>query len=194
MKKQQIDMNRIFILALTLTMSTLLSTPTQANFLNFSLNDDAISGDYLGGFYRPGFWIHSGFYHHQDKGENYHAGLLLTEPHSNRDSRLWMGVGGQGVYFDADGPDGSALAIGGMASALLLPGLPLKGEFEGFYAPSVLAFNNIDHYYRFSARLVFDLMSQVSVYGGYRKIHLGFDKIQERDLDDTIHVGAIMQF
>lgn len=171
-----------------------ISTHTYAQFLNFGLNHDSVSADVLAPAERGELWAQLGAYHHEELGQRYQAGFLLSEPFWAMNQNYWVGIGGQGVYLEAEGPDGVALAVGGMISVALMPNLGLKAQLSGFYAPKVIAFSGLDEYYDVQGRLVLELLSNASVYLGHRKIHAGFEFIRDRELDDATYVGAILKF
>lgn len=182
------------------TLSTLLiliSSHSQAQFLNMGLNQDSVSADLLMNTHRADIWAQAGAYHHEELGQRYQAGFLLSEAYWNANQNYWIGIGGQGVFLEAEGskgPDGAAIAVGGMVSIALLPGMGLKAQLSGFYSPAVIAFSGLDEYYDVQGRLVLDLLTTASVYIGYRKIHAGFEFIRDRELDDATYVGAILNF
>ncbi|MEJ2680278.1 MAG: YfaZ family outer membrane protein [Gammaproteobacteria bacterium] len=158
------------------------------------MSDHSVSLDFLGEARNNGVWTQLGAYHHDELGQRFYAGFLLSEINQSASQYYWLGLGGQIAYLDADGPDGTALPVGGMLSFPLIPGIKMKLQISGYYAPSVLAFNGLDKYYDAQARLVFDLMSNASLYVGYRRIHAGFEFIRDRDLDDGTYAGAILRF
>lgn len=187
---------RLFRLTLT-TLCTLLcsiSLQAHAQFLNFGLNHDSVSADVLAATHRGDLWAQAGVYHHEELGQRYQAGFLLSEAYWAMNQNYWIGIGGQGVYLDAEGPDGAAIAVGGMVSVALMPNLGLKAQLSGFYSPAVISFSGLDEYYDVQGRLVLELLSNASVYLGHRKIHAGFEFIRDRELDDATYVGAILKF
>jgi len=181
----------MFLGALCLGSTSLYA---QSSLLNFGLNDDSVSADFLIPSFRQDIWTQAGLYHHEIYGQRYQMGFLLSEPQWSFTQNYWIGVGGQAVYLDADGPDGAAIAVGGLLSLGLSQELRLKAQLSGFYAPKVIAFSGLDRYYDAQARLVMELLSNVSVYLGHRRIHAGFEFIRDRELDDATYVGAILRF
>lgn len=184
---------KMVLSALTLTLC-LASPQLKAQFLNLGLNHDSVSADILTTTYRADIWAQAGAYHHEEFGQRYQAGFLMSEAYWAMNQNYWIGIGGQGVFLEAEGPDGAAIAVGGMVSVGLLPSLGLKAQFSGFYAPAVIAFSGLDEYYDVQGRIVLELLTNASVYIGHRKIHAGFEFIKDRELDDATYVGAIIQF
>jgi hypothetical protein len=172
----------------------LFSMQARAQFLNMGLNHDSVSADILAQTYREDLWGQLGAYHHEEQGQRLQAGFLLSEPYWALSNNYWIGIGGQAVYLEAEEADGVAMAVGGMVSVALLPGLGLKAQISGFYAPAVIAFSGLDEYYDLQGRLILELLTNASVYVGHRKIHAGYEFIRNRTLDDATYVGAILRF
>jgi YfaZ precursor len=61
-----------------------------------------------------------------------------------------------------------ALSVGLKARYLVLPGLKMSVGAEAFYAPDILTFGSADNLTDLSARVEFDVASNVMVFGGYR--------------------------
>lgn len=184
---------------------SLFSPLALSESIDLSLSDSTARGEFQGKFktgqssksrFRHMSDLHYGFnfLYHEDDG---HVGGVSLHVAGQSKATVFnqeMGIGGKAITYDAGGPDGGALAVGGyilhnLASANLLS---VRGDL--YYAPSVVTFGDGNRYVEYSMRLQYQIVDQANVYLGYRNIEVDFDQFGSIDIDQSAHVGLMMHF
>lgn len=183
----------------------LISPLTVAESIDLSLSASTARGEFQGKFrtdsrkdrrFRHMNDLNYGFnfLYHEDDGHVGGVSLHVAGRSKATVFKQETGIGGKLITFDAGGPDGGALAVGGyilhnLASANLLS---VRGEL--YYAPSVVTFGDGNRYAEYSVRLQYQLVDQANVYIGYRNIEVDFERFGDVEIDDSAHVGLMMYF
>jgi hypothetical protein len=105
-----------------------------------------------------------------------------------------LGAGVKGYLASLAEYDVGAISLGVMAR--YAP--PIASRFAVTlrlnYAPSILTFNDGDALLIQNARFGYEILPEVEIYAGYRKIELDFDNQRDIKVDDGWHLGLDMQF
>ncbi|HEX5514446.1 MAG TPA: YfaZ family outer membrane protein [Gammaproteobacteria bacterium] len=108
-----------------------------------------------------------------------------------------LGVGLQGYAGDLDEIDETmgAVAIGGNIGFSLAAQVPVSLVFEGWIAPGILAFGDIDKLKEMSARIEVGVSDHAAVFVGYRKLKVDLsDYRHDYELDDSAQLGIRIGF
>ncbi len=165
---------------------------TYADNFNADINDDAVKFQYNATNTSSNLDFSLAVLHHDEDGEIYNIGIQV-EGRSLQQSNIFGSLGTKLYYIDLDGnADGAAIGLGGN----LQVGIPnvegLSIEAEAYYAPRVLAFNDIEHHLDFSAKIKYRVLENGSVYVGYRKANVDIEDASDGDLDDGFHIGIAL--
>jgi hypothetical protein len=96
------------------------------------------------------------------------AGVLFPVEFNLGGLSLSFGPQIYAALLHEENDDIMAMSVGLKARYLVLPGLKMAVAGEAFYAPDILTFGSADNLTDMSARVEFDLSSNVMVFGGYR--------------------------
>lgn len=178
---------------LALSISTF--TNTQAHTLDLNLNNDTVALDYTTQIQKSEVNVGAGLLHHQDNGDVYYASFFVAD-NVNKQNGLLAGIGGRAYYLDADPSDdnGTAVGLGGFVNwdVPTVTNLSLRSDF--YYAPDVLAFDELEGYLDFTARVQYRLIEQAWVYLGYRYAEAKTEGPGKAKFDEGAHVGIMLWF
>jgi hypothetical protein len=185
-------MKRCLPVVLMLVVSPLAA----ANGLDLNVNNKAarvtLDFDLSNNLVVDGSW-----FHHQDKGDVFGAGLHLTGAATGGRDPLQAGLGGRLLRIDskaAGRDDGMALPIGGFVNYTL----PDYNRFviggSIYYAPDVLSFGDVSKYWEYNAWAGYSVLRQGQVYLGLRGIRADFKNSPSVTLDTGLHVGLRLRF
>ena len=185
-------MKRCLPVVLMLVVSPLAA----ANGLDLNVNNKAarvtLDFDLSNNLVVDGSW-----FHHQDKGDVFGAGLHLTGAATGGRDPLQAGLGGHLLRIDskaAGRDDGMALPIGGFVNYTL----PDYNRFviggSIYYAPDVLSFGDVSKYWEYNAWAGYSVLRQGQVYLGLRGIRADFKNSPSVTLDTGLHVGLRLRF
>jgi len=184
-------MNR-YLLAGILAFS---ATTAQAHTLDLNLNNDTVAVDYTTQIQKSEINIGAGLLHHEDRGDVYYGSFFVAD-NVNKQNGLLAGLGGRAYYIDADRSDdnGTAIGLGGFVNwdVPTVTNLSLRSDF--YYAPDVLAFDELEGYLDFTARVQYRLIEQAWVYLGYRYAEAKTEAPGKAKLDEGAHVGIMFWF
>lgn len=109
---------------------------------------------------------------------------------------LRFGVGVQGYLGELDNYDetASAVAIGGNVGLSLAAQVPLSLVLEGWIAPNILSFGDIEKTKEWSARIEAAISRQAAVFVGYRKLEMEVEDRRDYELDDSANIGVRLGF
>jgi len=126
---------------------------------------------------------------HDDVGEVYALGAQVAGQ-SLQKANIHGALGVRFYYVDLEADlDGSALGIGGALTVAVPEVEALSFQFEGYVAPSVLSFGDLERNVDISCRALYRVLTNGSVYLGYRKANVDFDVVGSGDVDEGLHVG-----
>lgn len=141
--------------------------------------------------------VDASWFHHQDKGNVFGAGLHVTGAATGGREPLQAGLGGRLLAIDADignRDSGAALPIGGFVNYTF----PEYNRFSiggsAYYAPDVLSFGDATTYSELNAWAGYSLLRNGEVYVGVRSIKAEFEVGPRLTLDSGLHVGLRLRF
>jgi hypothetical protein len=173
----------------------LLGSAAQAHTLDLSLNNDAVALDYNTQIDKSELNVGAGLLHHQDKGDAYYGSLFVAD-NVNKQSGILAGIGGRLYYLDSDksNQSGTALGLGGFVNWEIpsVTNLSIRSDF--YYAPDVLAFDEIERYLDFTARVQYRIIEQAWVYVGYRNAEVKAEFGGKQTIDEGGHLGLMIWF
>jgi len=188
------------ILPLGLMMMLTAASAVKADALDLNLNNDSVQLLYI-----SPFTSNEGI-----GGANLEVGVIYTEADDylgiigldvkgeagSGSPGLVAGVGVRGYGIGLDAYDISALAIGGLVqySPPSLSRLSVVGQV--FYAPEILTFMDGKHLQSVEFRIEYKILTQATVYLGYRDIEadLDLDVGGSVDIDNGGHLGLRFTF
>lgn len=172
-----------------------VSTGASAHTLDLNLNNDAVALDYSTQVEKSEINVGAGLLHHQDNGDVYYGSFFVAD-NVNKQNGLLAGIGGRFYYVDADKSDdsGTALGIGGFINwdVPTVTNLSLRSDI--YYAPDVLAFDDLEGYLDFSARVQYRIIEQAWLYLGYRNTEAKTEAPGKAKIDEGGHLGVMIWF
>lgn len=184
-----------YLVKLLALSSLLYSTFATGSTLDLNLNNDAVQIDFSTQITESELNLGGGLLHHQDNGDVYYGSVFVAD-NVNKQAGILAGIGGRLYYMDADKGDasGSALGLGGFINWEIpsVTNLSIRSDF--YYAPDVLAFDEVKRYSEFSARVQYRVIEQAWVYVGYRKAEMKPDGGSAQTFDEGGHLGVMLWF
>ena len=174
----------------------LLSSWANAHTLDLSLNNSAVGLDYSTQLNSSELNLGAGLLHHEDNGDVYYGSLFVAD-NVNKQSGLLAGLGGRLYYMDNDTSDasGTAVGIGGFINWEVPTVTNLSLRTDLYYAPDVLAFDDISRYLDFTARIQYRIIEQAWIYLGYRNAEVEpADSNDDQTFDEGGHIGIMLWF
>jgi hypothetical protein len=170
---------------LTLLSGLLLaSLPAAAGELDFSLSDDSFRAAYdlsfAGNILVSPAWMHTDV--HDVRSDVLYCGLFARGKSAN----VTGNFGGKVFYLDTEKADMHGAAFGGNVDIQILPtqAKELSLGVEAFYAPDILTGGDFDNYLELGTRLSFRIVSNATVFIGYRLIEIELENSStEQDID-----------
>ena len=183
------------LLRLLATSLLIASGLASATTLDLSLNNDAVALDFSTRLSDSELNLGAGLLHHQDNGDAYYGSIFVAD-NVNKQAGLLAGVGGRVYYLDADKRDasGTAVGLGGFVNWEIPSVTNLSIRSDLYYAPDVLAFDEVKKYLDFSARIQYRIIEQAWIYAGYRNTELKPSKGSNVKLDEGGHLGILLWF
>jgi hypothetical protein len=165
------------------------SAPLLADALRADVNDDTFKFEYDTTSANAQLDWNASVLVHDDNGEIYALGANVAGQSVQR-SNINGALGLRMYYIDLEADfDGLAIGIGGAISVAVPQVEGLEAQFEAYFAPGVLAFNDLERHVDISIRALYRVITNGSVYLGYRKANVDFEGIPSGDVDDGLHVG-----
>lgn len=163
--------------------------------LDLNLNDDTVAVDYTTQIKKSELNVGAGLLHNQDLGDVYYGSFFVAD-NVNKQSGLLAGIGGRAYYMDVDRSDesGTAIGLGGFLNWDLPNVTNLSLRSDIYYAPDVLAFDEIDGYLDFSARVQYRIIEQAWIYVGYRNAEAKTEAPGKAKVDEGGHLGIMLWF
>lgn len=124
----------------------------------------------------------------------YHAQFLITGDAGADGFDLRAGLGGRLLYLDFGPADGMVMAFGGEARAKLPGADRFSLGVQGYIAPSVTAFSDLDGYRQISADLAYEVIRGGAIYVGARHIRYNFENAPSNTVDGGAHIGLRLTF
>ncbi|MDE2196279.1 MAG: hypothetical protein KGJ56_03740 [Gammaproteobacteria bacterium] len=167
-----------------------------AGNLDINLGSNAAYIDYAASLTNTGLQGDLGYLHHTDRADIGGVGLQLVGNASPVGSPLIFAVGGKLLFISPKqfSGNGAVLGLGGNFSYTW----PSYNRFliggELYYAPSIVSFNNADHYLQYGVRAGYEILRNAQVYIGYRHVSAAFTRTSDITLDSTFLVGLSLTF
>ena len=173
---------------LTLLACQFAAASTFATELDLGVNDDVVSAQVTADL-NSRLNASVGYLYSDDAGQ-----LLQGALHMKHDAgRHHFEFGAQMSTVWADhSPNGTVIGLGGRYALDL--GSNLSFHAAGYYAPSVLSFNDIDGFYQLETKLQYDLNQDMGFYLGYRNIRFEYDNARDATFENGLFLGANIRF
>lgn len=179
----------------------LLSTTAGAETLDLNISGDAVRAALSGPLSfgrRDNARYDLGYLYSDDRDDRLnvgHAALMVSGDAGARNADVEVGLGLRAAGIDQRDGSGGAVAVGGDFD-LRLPDFNRIGLVGYvFYAPSVLAFGDVERYIDAAITLDYEIIRDASVYAGVRQVRVDSDDIPGSDLrDNSVIVGLRLRF
>ncbi|MDY6918967.1 MAG: YfaZ family outer membrane protein [Pseudomonadota bacterium] len=183
------------ILQSLISLLSLWVASAGAQTIDLNVNNDAVALDYTTRISQSELNLGAGLLHHQDHGDVYYGSLFVAD-NVNKQTALLAGIGSRAYYLDGDESDqsGTAVSLGGFVNWEIPTVTNLSLRTDIYYAPDVLAFDEIEGYLDFSARIQYRIIEQAWVYLGYRNAEAQVEAPGKAKLDEGGHVGIMLWF
>ena len=159
-----------------LLLSTLIASSTvAASEIQLGLSDHTAEVIY-GSEFNNRSVAEASWLYHEDDGHLLGLGFYGKGQNGAISGKL----GGKLFYVDVDGPDGHGLAVGGTLAFHATRQIRLVADLH--YSPSVTSFGEVEHLEQASARVVFELMDNASLFIGYRNVDVDIKRIGDVEL------------
>lgn len=180
----------------SLTLAVLLSSTVVAGEIDFSFNSDAFRFIYAHDFTNNDLRSDFGFLNTDDDGWVANASLYLTGFASDGTNPLQAGIGGRTGWVDGDSSkqSGIPLAVGGFVKYTFPKWNRLSLRGEGWIAPEILSFGDLDKYQDYTVRVGYNVLKQADLYIGYRYVKGNFSDAPSVTFDDGGHIGFTIRF
>lgn len=169
---------------------------TRAANLDFNLASNALDVDYTANLTDSGLEGDLSYLHHSDRVDIGAVGLDLVGNASPVGSPLIFGVGAKFFFISPKGgvSNGSAIGVGGHFRYTWpdYNRFVLGGEL--YYAPSIVSFQNVDHYLQYGVKASYEVLRNADVYVGYRHVSASFNGSGNVALDSSFMVGMNLTF
>ena len=166
-----------------------------ADTIDFSLSNTSARAELSSALPQKQLGYSIGGIHNTDNGDLVSVGIHVNDRLKASTGGVSTSVGAKLIGFDVkNGPNGSALAIGGYVRQSFAQANLVSIRGDVFYAPRVASFGQADHYLELGARLEYQLVEQASVYVGVRKIKASFNNSDDKTLDNSAQLGLILYF
>ncbi len=187
------NIRKQYLVTLTLAM---FSASVSAHTLDLTLNNKAVGLDYSTQVTEAGLNVGGGLLHHEDNGDAYYGSLFVAD-NVNEQSNLLAGIGARFYYLDEDEGDlsGTAVGIGGFINWEIpaVPNVSLRTDI--YYAPDVLAFDDISRYLDFTVKIQYRIIEQAWLYIGYRNAEMeSASNGNDFEIDEGGHLGIMLWF
>ncbi len=175
--------------ALVAALGLMAAGTANADSLSADINDDAFKFEYKATNTSSNLDLNASALVHDDDGEIYAVGAQV-EGRSLQQSNIEGALGGKFYYINLEGDaNGTAIGLGGSVK-IGIPQVPaLAIHVEGYYAPQVLSFNDVEHNTDIGVKAMYRILDNGSVYLGYRKANVDIEDAGDGDLDEGFHIG-----
>ena len=129
-------------------------------------------------------------------------GSILVSGNSQGDVKaLHFGVGAKAYAGRLKGPgsrsisaEGGAVAIGGRIRYVFPGSTPIAVLGEAFYAPKVISLADFDGVQEYRVALELEVSPSARAYVGYRFLEIDNSKVNDYEVDDSVHIGVRFEF
>lgn len=152
----------------------LSSTAYGANNSNIDidLSDKVLRLAYEGPFRKTDLNTNFSYLHHEEGADAVSLGVNVTGLTKASSGGQKTGIGAKFVAFDADGFNGSSIALGGYVRHTLATANLISLRADAYYSPSVVSFGDADKYWEFSFRIEYSIMDNASIFAGWRNMEV----------------------
>lgn len=163
-----------------------------ADDFSADVNDDAFKFSYSAEAAQTQLSWNTAVLVHDDDGEVYSFGAQVVGQ-SLQQATVEGALGVRSYYVNLDnGIDGTAVGLGGAVTFSVPQVQPLSVQLEGYFAPSVLAFGDLDRNVDISVRALYRILINGSVYFGYRRASVDLETSfinGDVTVDESLHLG-----
>ena len=167
---------------------------TAGGSLDLSLASDAVRMEYDATKVGSGLHISLAGMHHEEDGDLLSVAVHVVDVREP-DSPLYLGIGGRLFAYKIPQHESGALGVGGFFRYQItaVPGLSVAGY--GYYAPSVVSFNDTERLVDADVRVQYGLLPTARVYMGYRYSAVDIENYRNSiTLEEGIHFGLKVDF
>ncbi|MCF6209421.1 MAG: YfaZ family protein [Gammaproteobacteria bacterium] len=184
-------LRKLFIAAFLFSASSSLA---MAQSLDINLGDKSASFRYnafVGGSTFGRTELNFGVLYNEDKNRYADIGLLVVDTAGSKAPGLEVGIGPKVMFLWENDRDakGTAIALGGRLNFKPQKMKRLRLGLEGYFAPSITSFQDIDNAYTLEGRVGYEILPTATAYVGYRSIRASLNKNQGTQ---TIDQGAFL--
>ncbi len=183
-------LNRLAIVGLSVFVSL---TSARAETIDLNVNDQAAMFRFStysnnAGYGNAAFNV--GFLYDTDENVYFEGGVMVTGMAGDKTPGLRVGLGPKGVVAIHDAGNAYALALG-IEAAYRFPTTRRFGiSAQGFYAPSIVAYDDTERYQELEVRVEYDMLPTANVYLGYRRMRAHM--VSAADFD--VNAGGFLGF
>lgn len=175
---------------------TLAAAPAFAGDVDLSLTNDSVKGQVNFFGTNDELQIGTGYTYYDGGRDIFNADFHAQGRTAIGNLPTTAGIGMRGFYWDDDGIDGGALALGGYATVNIpaVPGLSVTGGLH--YAPRILSFGDSDDLTSLELRASYRVIRNAEVFAGYRYLNTELDSPLngDVDLDEGVMAGMKIFF
>lgn len=168
----------------------LVATASQASDLAIGLSNKSVSLDFAGAIPSSALQFTMSGLHHVDEGNIAAAGVQVSQ---KIDRNVDAAVGAKGVAIFNDTKNASALALGGSVDVAVPMVQKLYIGAHAWVAPNVVSYGGATNYRDLGATASLRLMTNASVFLGYRYVRVSYENYSDRVIQDGV-VGGIKLF
>ncbi len=158
--------------------------------LNFAYQAESIN------LMQGGADIEAGAFVNQRGDSGVFGKMLAVGQQASQNLPVQFGVGAKAMFADVkDGENISGIGVGGRVGYVVPSRInPIGFIVEGYVAPGVTSFGNVDQIRDVSARVEVEMSGNTTVgYVGFRHLASDYNGVTT-ELDDNVHVGLKMRF
>jgi hypothetical protein len=182
--------------ALLLTASILGSSIVNASSAGVSLTNDTVKGDI--NLNMGTFGVDAGMSYDKDESlSTAHIGLNVEDSEGAR-GPLQISIGARLYAIDADRKQDDdvslAVALGGWYRYTIPEANRISIFGSLYYAPEVLSFTDLDHFYTYELRTEYMTMRNARIYLSYGNTMVIYDDKSRKEANSGFSVGATVDF
>ena len=135
-----------------------------------------------------------GFLANEDDDYLVTARLMRSGTHSRGRLEFGVGIAVYAATLDVPDADVFALALAGSARYALPTVYPTSVGLDLSVAPAITSFSDGEGLADLALRLEVELSPHARAFVGYRFLETELDRVSDRELDDSLHVGVRLVF
>lgn len=172
----------------------LAASAVSAGELDINLSNDTVRLGLAQQLTPTGLEAGAHFLHRQNYGNVGGLELHLVDDAAPGRGALDVGVGARAYLYDADEDEGGGLGVGGKFRWTWPTHNRIGLGGFVYYAPPVVAFDDIDSLVDADVRLEYLVLRRAGVYVGYRHVAVELENGDDETFDSGAHVGFRLKF